>query len=207
MKKVLVMTMIAAMLAPVSAIADKSSDWWLMLDSRPAPVKDSELSGYWWWPNEAASNNADGELWGNRGLVYGSWGPTEAPAPPEAPAEAGPQVSRDVPVMSDVLFDFDKSNLRPEGQQVVDQVVSSMKANPGDTLTVVGHTDSVGTDEYNMGLGQRRANTVRDAIVAGGVDGGRVSAVSKGESEPAVPNDTPANRQLNRRAVFQFKIN
>ena len=109
--------------------------------------------------------------------------------------------------MSDVLFDFDKSNLRPEGQAVVDQVVGSMKANPGDTLTVVGHTDSVGTDEYNMGLGQRRADTVKNAIIAGGVDAGRVSSMSKGESEPAVPNDTPANRQLNRRAVFQFKIN
>ena len=81
-----------------------------------------------------------------------------------------------------------------------------MQANPSDTLTVVGHTDSIGTDEYNMGLGQRRANTVRDAIVAGGINASRVNAVSRGESEPAVANDTPANRQLNRRVVFQYSI-
>ena len=208
MKKVFAIVLIAALLAPVAALAEnKSADWWVMTESRPQPVKDSVLSGYWWWPVDTASNAGDSELWGNRGLVYGMWAPqtpVEAPpAPPEAPA---PTVRREVPVFSNVLFDFDKSNLRPEGKDVVNSVVGSLQANPSDTLTVVGHTDSIGTDEYNMGLGQRRANTVRDAIVAGGINASRVNAVSRGESEPAVANDTPANRQLNRRVVFQYSI-
>lgn len=209
MKKVFAIVLIAALFAPVLALAEnKSADWWIMTESRPQPVKDSVLSGYWWWPVDPASNSNDSELWGNRGLVYGMWGPSqpvEAPVAP-GPDTAAPSVSRQVPVFSNVLFDFDKSNLRPEGQDVVSNVVSTLKANPNDTLTVVGHTDSIGTDEYNMALGQRRANTVRDAIVAGGIDAGRVNAVSKGESEPAVPNDTPANRQLNRRVVFDYQL-
>lgn len=210
MKKAFALILIAALLSPVAAFAqNKSADWWIMTESRPQPVKDSVLSGYWWWPVDPASNANDGELWGNRGLVYGMWAPAappvEAPPAPAPPAPA-PQVRREVPVFSNVLFDFDKSNLRPEGREVVNSVVNSLQANPNDTLTVVGHTDSIGTDEYNMGLGQRRANTVRDAIVAGGINANRVNAVSRGESEPAVPNDSPANRQLNRRVVFQYEI-
>lgn len=211
MKHVFAWVLIAALLSPVAAFAqDRSADWWIMTESRPQPVKDSVLSGYWWWPVDAASNVNDSELWGNRGLVYGMWAPERPPVEPPPPAPApeapAPQVSRQVPVFSNVLFDFDKSNLRPEGRDVVENVVNTLQANPNDRLTVVGHTDSIGTDEYNMALGQRRANTVRDAIVSGGINANRVTAVSRGESEPAVPNDSPANRQLNRRVVFDYEI-
>lgn len=211
MKKVFAWILIAAFLSPAAAFAqNKSADWWIMTESRPQPVKDAVLGGYWWWPVDPASNVNDSELWGNRGLVYGEWAPAAPPveAPPApAPEAPAPQVTRQVPVFSNVLFDFDKSDLRPEGRDVVQNVVESLQANPNDRLTVVGHTDSIGTDEYNMALGQRRANTVRDAIVAGGIDPNRVTAVSRGESEPAVPNDSPANRQLNRRVVFDYEIN
>ncbi len=174
MKKMLAIALIAAVLMPAAAEAgmDKAKDWWVMTDSRPQPVKDSELSGYWWWPTDAASNSGDSEPWGNRGLVYGMWGPekpVEAPPAP-APAAPAPQVSRSVPVFNDVLFDFDKSTLRPAGKEVVNDVVGSMKQFSGDTLTVVGHTCDIGSDSYNMGLGKERHHCWRYRFRACAVD-------------------------------------
>ena len=105
MKKVFAIVLIAALLAPVAALAEnKSADWWVMTESRPQPVKDSVLSGYWWWPVDPASNAGDSELWGNRGLVYGMWAPQTPAEPPPPPPEApAPTVPRDVPVFSNAL--------------------------------------------------------------------------------------------------------
>jgi outer membrane protein OmpA-like peptidoglycan-associated protein len=115
-------------------------------------------------------------------------------------------VKRQKPVFDHVLFDFDKSVLKPEGQAVTQTVVDDLKANAKDTVEVQGHTCSIGTDEYNMGLGQRRANSVQKYMVENGIAAGRITAKSYGETTPAVPNDTPANRKLNRRAVFDVTV-
>ena len=104
------------------------------------------------------------------------------------------------------ISDFDKSNLKPEGKTAVNEVVAYMKKNARDTAVVVGHTDSIGTDDYNMALGQRRANSIKAYMVQNGIAANRVTAVSKGESQPAVANDTAANRKLNRRAVFDITL-
>lgn len=184
--------------------------WWGNSGATPDPVKDSQgRSGYWWWPTEAASNTDDSELWGNRGVVYHSpWEDAAEPAPPAPPAPTGPPAkpSRQIPIFNHVLFDFDKSTLKPEGKAEVDKVVSMLKDNPGDSVEVQGHTCNVGTDEYNMGLSQRRADSVQKYMLDSGVAQGRLSTKAFGETTPAVPNDTPANRKLNRRAMFNYKI-
>lgn len=185
--------------------------WWGKSGATPAPVKATDSCakrpGYWWWPTEPASNAGDSELWGNRGVVYSMYAQEEKtvqPPPPPPPPPATP--SRVTPVFSNVLFDFDKSNIRPDAAATLDQVVSSMKKFPKDTVVIEGHTCNVGEDAYNMGLGQRRANSVKKYLEEHGVEAARLSASSLGETQPAVPNDTPANRKLNRRVVFKVSM-
>ncbi|HIJ64505.1 MAG TPA: OmpA family protein [Candidatus Hydrogenedentes bacterium] len=177
--------------------------WWAQSGATPAPVKDTTRSGYWWWPTEPASNVDDSELWGNRGVVYNTLvEPAPERPPQEGPAPEGP--IRVIPTLSCVLFDFDKAVVKPEGMAVVNQVVALMKEHRDDTVIVEGHTCNIGTEEYNMGLGQRRADAVQKCLVDGGIGPGRITTKSYGESQPAVANDTPANRKLNRRVVFKI---
>lgn len=183
--------------------------WWAQSGSTPVPVKDTHRSGYWWWPTAPDSNMDDGELWGNRGVVYGDWSPRiedPPPPPPPPPRIERPVPTRTVPVFNHVLFEFDKSELKPEGRVAVDGAIASMKEHAGDRLVIEGHTCNVGAEDYNMGLGQRRADAVMAYMTANGIAASRISAVSKGESEPAVSNDTPASRKLNRRAVFIYSL-
>ena len=191
--------------------------WWAQSGATPAPVKDSSRSGYWWWPTTPASNANDSELWGNRGIVYSMYSPAP-PAPPEVaprrvdppPAPEPPTVVRSVPVFNHVLFDFDKSTIKSAGQTEIANVADELKKHSGDDITVEGHTDSVnrsGDPDYNTKLGQRRADAVVKVLVENGISAGRVTAVSKGEKEPAVSNDTAENRAKNRRVVFLYKIN
>ncbi len=181
--------------------------WWGQSGATPEPMKDAARSGYWWWPTAPSSNAGDAEAWGNRGVVYG---PYEKPAPPAPPATAPPtqtaKVERQIPTFSHVLFEFDKSTLKPEGKVAADEVVAWLKKYSKDTVVIEGHTCNIGTDLYNTGLGQRRADAVMAYLVEAGIDKARVSSVSYGESQPAVANDTPANRKLNRRAVFKITI-
>lgn len=182
--------------------------WWGTSGATPAPVKDEVVNAYWWWPTTPASNADDSELWGNRGKVLHNIIPAkEEPPVAPPPVTPPPPAVLDIPVFNNVLFDYDKSFLRPEGRQVTDQVVEFMKAHPETVTTVTGHASKEGTDAYNMALGQRRADSVRDYMVQSGIDPARLTTVSKGESEPVpgVP-DTEAGRKLNRRAVFQVVV-
>lgn len=211
MKKALLCVVVAIAIAPVADAAKVWEDmsWWGNTGATPEPVPDATRSGYWWWPTQPASNAGDAELWGNRGIVYyHAWqepAPPEPPAPPPPPEEE-PKVTRDIPVFNNVLFDFDKATLKPEGKAEVDKVISELKDYPDDTVTIEGHTCDIGSESYNMGLGQRRANAVRDYMVQNGIDPNRIETVSYGESDPAVANTGPANRKLNRRAVFEYHM-
>ncbi len=189
--------------------------WWGNTPGTEKPVKDRTRSGYWWWPKDPG----DTELWGNRGVVYSTaYGaaPVEPPRDdrgvripvpadkPEPPPVV--EVQRKIPVYGDFLFNFDKFDLSEQGQKVTNRVVRDMKKYTKDKLVIVGHTCNVGSDDYNLDLGKRRAQAVKGYMVEKGVAGNRISAVSKGETEPAVPNDTPSNRKLNRRVVFNLKL-
>jgi len=197
-----------AMCGPASAA--KTCDdlsWWAQSGATPGPVKDAVRSGYWWWPKEPASNAGDAELWGNRGVVYGMYQEPTPPPPPKPPA-APParEVIRTTPVFSHVLFEFDKSDILPAAEPVLGKAVASMKKFRGDTLLIEGHTCNVGTDEYNMGLGERRAASVKKYMVDHGIAEYRIKTKSFGESQPAVSNDTPAIRKNNRRVMFQVTM-
>lgn len=106
---------------------------------------------------------------------------------------------------SGILFDFDSSNLRAEARANLADLAASLNEYEGTRVLVVGHTDSRGTDDYNQGLSERRANAAKTYLMQQGIAADRVDAVGRGESEPLATNDTDAGRQENRRvevAIF-----
>ncbi len=98
-----------------------------------------------------------------------------------------------------VYFDFDKSTITPQGRSVIDQVLAEAKTMNAQSLSVTGHTDLAGTADYNMALSLRRADTVRSALVIGGVPADRITVAGRGMSEPAVPTAPGVREPLNRR--------
>ena len=113
--------------------------------------------------------------------------PVAEPAPAPAPVECKFEADQIV-MASGTLFAFDKSDLKPEGKAALDtEVVEKMKANPiYTTVRIEGHTDYLGSDEYNQALSERRANTVRNYLLAQGVEPDRLVAVGMGEDIPLV---------------------
>jgi outer membrane protein OmpA-like peptidoglycan-associated protein len=107
-------------------------------------------------------------------------------------------VRREV-IRSDVLFDFDKSTLKPQAAQTLASIVQQLKNDPSLRADVVGHTDGVGTEEYNMRLSERRAKAVADHLVRNGIAATRLNVSWKGKTQPVASNATPDGRAQNRR--------
>ena len=106
----------------------------------------------------------------------------------------------------DVHFDFDRYTLRPEAVRVLEQALAAMKENPTLRLTLEGHTCSIGTAEYNLALGERRSNAVRDYLTSNGIAATRVTSVSYGEERPKHDNAREETRRLNRRAALVVRL-
>ena len=100
-----------------------------------------------------------------------------------------------------VFFDFDKSDIKPEGRTILQRQADWLKKFPNVTVTVEGHCDERGTREYNLALGERRASAVKKMLVALGVAANRVSTISYGKERPAVVGSTEAAWAQNRRGV------
>jgi peptidoglycan-associated lipoprotein len=100
-----------------------------------------------------------------------------------------------------VFFDFDRSDIKPEGQQVLQRQADWLKTYGNVTVTVEGHCDERGTREYNLALGERRAVAVRNALAALGVARSRLSTISYGKERPAVVGSNEAAWAQNRRGV------
>ncbi len=120
------------------------------------------------------------------------------PAEPAALAPAAPAVPAKL-VLEDVNFDYDKSTLRPEAHATLDQAAESLKAWGDVKVEVAGHTDSRGSERYNMSLSQRRANAVRDYLIGKGIAADRLTTKAYGESQPIADNATDEGRSKNRR--------
>ena len=106
---------------------------------------------------------------------------------------------------SGILFDFNSDVMRSAGRSNLRNLANSLQRYPETEVLIVGHTDSVGSDEYNMGLSLRRANSAKDYLVSLGVAAHRIRTAGRGETEPIASNATDAGRQENRRvevAIF-----
>lgn len=109
--------------------------------------------------------------------------------------------------LNNVFFDFDKANLRSESFVELDRVVKLLSENPSIEIELSAHTDSKGSDEYNLRLSDSRAKSVMEYILSKGIAPGRVAAQGFGETKPVAENDTEENRQLNRRVEFKIVKN
>jgi outer membrane protein OmpA-like peptidoglycan-associated protein len=106
----------------------------------------------------------------------------------------------------DVHFDFDRYSLRPEATRVLDEAIAALRQDPTLRVTIEGHTCNIGTAEYNLALGERRANAVRDYFVNNGIATNRLQTVSYGEERPKYDNSREETRRLNRRAALVVNL-
>ena len=126
-----------------------------------------------------------------------------APAPAPAPVAAPVPTSEKVSYSADAFFDFDKAVLKPAGKASLDDLTSKLKDINLEVIIAVGHTDSVGTDEYNQKLSVRRAEAVKAYLQSKGVEANRVYTEGKGEKQPVADNKTAAGRAKNRRVEIE----
>ncbi len=146
----------------------------------------------------------------------------EKPAPPTAPEKkaepepTGPQEAAfpKVTIQAEVLFDFDKAVVKPEGKSILDeQVVDKMKSSPQvELLLITGHADRIGSDQYNQKLSERRAEAVKEYLVSKGIEASRLHTVGKGETQPVEDCKSVKGRQKlikclqpNRRVVLEIE--
>ncbi|SDE78641.1 Outer membrane protein OmpA [Mucilaginibacter pineti] len=108
---------------------------------------------------------------------------------------------------SGILFDTNKSDLKPAAQSNLQNLAASLQKNPETNILIVGHTDNTGSDAYNMDLSVRRAESVKSYIVAGNVAAARLQTQGKGESEPIADNTTVDGRSQNRRVEIVIVAN
>ena len=106
-------------------------------------------------------------------------------------------------IINSVLFDFDSSAVKPEAAVVLQEAANVLKQNAGKAVVIEGYTCSMGSDEYNLGLSERRANAVKAVLVDQGIDASRLTAKGMGEANPVADNTTEDGRERNRRVEFQ----
>jgi len=137
---------------------------------------------------------------GSTGASSSSGGEQTATAP--SGPKPGTQEDLEVNVGDRVFFDFDKSNLSPDARTAVERWAAWLKTYPANKVVIQGHADERGTREYNLALGERRADSARDYLVSLGIDSNRVSIVSFGKERPAVVGSNERAWAQNRRAVI-----
>jgi len=136
--------------------------------------------------------------------------PAPAPKPAAKPAaEPKPKpkpkpVAAKVTLAADVLFDFDKAVLKPDGKSKLDDLAAKVKGINLEVVIAIGHSDSIGADAYNQKLSVRRAESVKAYLVSKGVEPNRIYTEGKGEKQPVASNKTKDGRQKNRRVEIEI---
>jgi outer membrane protein OmpA-like peptidoglycan-associated protein len=127
---------------------------------------------------------------------------SRVPPPPVSSSETAAEM------VDRIQFAFDKSELTPASRAILDEKVAIFRANPTMTIMIVGNTDPIGTDAYNMALGMRRAEAAKAYVVSHGIEARRVQIESKGESQPVVspPVSGKAANAPNRRDMFRLIV-
>lgn len=121
--------------------------------------------------------------------------PVEAPKPKP--------VAEKVTFASDVLFDFDKSVVKPEGKAKLDDLSGKVRGVNLEVVIAIGHADSIGSDAYNQKLSVRRAESVKAYLVSKGIEANRVYTEGKGKKQPVADNKTREGRAKNRRVEIE----
>ena len=128
--------------------------------------------------------------------------PPPAPTPPPPPGPSISQQAFQEFQNQDISFDFDKYDLRTDARTVLDRKASFLNQNSSVRVQIEGHCDERGTNEYNLALGERRANAAKQYLTTAGISAGRLSTISYGEERPLDPGHNEAAWARNRRAHF-----
>lgn len=130
----------------------------------------------------------------------------EAPPPPPPPPLPAPKRI----ILRGVNFDYDKATIKAEFAPILDEAAQTLKDNPDVKVTIAGYTDSIGSEDYNLRLSERRAQAVKQYLVSKGIVASRLTTVGRGEADPIAPNtkdgkDNPEGRAMNRRAELKVQ--
>jgi OOP family OmpA-OmpF porin len=134
--------------------------------------------------------------------------PAKPPAPPPKPTPPPPPAPKPVErtiILDNVLFDFDKTAVKPDGAKILDRLIVFLKENADKRVDLEGHTDSVGTDQYNQKLSEQRAASVKEYLTKRGVAASRIATKGFGESKPIADNKTAEGRAKNRRVEIKVR--
>jgi peptidoglycan-associated lipoprotein len=129
---------------------------------------------------------------------------TPAPPPPPPPPPTVTEEELFAQNVKDIYFDYDKADLRPSDQASVQADVAFLQQHPNINFTVEGHCDERGSTEYNLALGDNRASSVKNALVAGGISADRIKTVSLGKEKPFCTESNEACWQQNRRGHLVY---
>jgi OOP family OmpA-OmpF porin len=144
------------------------------------------------WVEQAEENHQPMHIAACRDEFYQALEQLETPPAP-------PVIEPTPPSVYIVLFDFDRANIRPDGQAVIDEVIAAAASMGAPAVSVTGHADRSGPADYNLALSLRRADAVRQALIAGGISADQITVSGRGEEEPAVPTPDGVREQANRR--------
>jgi peptidoglycan-associated lipoprotein len=128
-----------------------------------------------------------------------------APLTPSGSQRPSPSEFSDSRALKDVYFDFDRYDIRSDASTTLLANAAWLKQHPGSSVLIEGHCDERGTTEYNLALGQRRAQAARDFLMAQGVAGSRFTVISYGKERPTCSEATESCWARNRRAHFLVK--
>jgi len=196
---------------------------WAVPREGTQPVRDAKRDGYWWTPSQPPEGADKDTVWGNRGTLYRAWErkrPQEPAVVAEVPVPEAPITFAMIPelatvkiekvavreriVLENVLFDLDKAELKAEGRSKARKAAGYLSEYSTDRVVVEGHACALGTEEHNLDLGMRRADTVKRYLVESGIKSDRIRTISYGESQPVADNSTEEGRELNRRVVLEI---
>jgi len=179
----------------------KRFEWW-PTDAQPAPVKDEERGGYWWWPTIPGKMTP----WGNRGYVYVykiiyDYKAEELP-PPQPQELRQALLIRKIIKNVKVYFDYNKSELREDAEAILANAVKLLNKNPETSILITGNCDIRGSETYNEKLGRERAEMVRSFISKNGIPEERVKIISRGKLDAVAPLADLVGMQKDRNAHF-----
>ena len=182
--------------------------WW-PTDAKPAPVKDLQRGGYWWWP---AKTGTVTDLWGNRGFVYvykliydykekDVTKPVEPTPAPKVETKASLLIKKIIRNVK-IYFDYNKADLRDDHMPILERAVGSLHKNPTASILITGNCDVRGSEEYNMKLGKKRSDIVKNYMLNNGITEDRIKIVSRGKLDAVAPVKDIMGMQKDRNAQF-----
>lgn len=193
--------------------------WW-PTDAKPAPVQDPERGGFWWMPDEPGTMRP----WGNRGYIYVhkiifdykaqdtyDEPPLEVKKPEvrtvPAPALPVPELKPSLLVKRiirnvKIYFDYNKADLRDDHIPILEDAFRALKRNPSADLLITGNCDARGSNEYNLRLGTKRADSVKQYLLNKGINEPRIHIISQGKLNAIAPITDLTGMQKDRNAQF-----